>query len=218
MTDPLDIIDLPFGIFQAVCHVIRLADSCCLIDPAAPVNRLPAGLPPVRLILATHGHFDHISAADDWRRSTLAPLGIHANDRACLTDANRNFSAAILRPMTFQAAELDLTDGQILKLDGHHQLEVLHTPGHTAGGICLLLRHAGRPAALFTGDTLFAGSIGRLDLGGDAAAMRLSLRRLRRLAAQPGGMELPVYPGHGPATNLGVELAANPFFQDLADD
>ena len=211
-----DIIAIPGGMFQAVSYLIHLNDACCLIDPAIRPAAVPSGMPPVNRIVATHGHIDHICQADAWRQAFPAPLWIHPDDRDCLIDANRNLSASLLRPMVFQAAEHCLADGEILQLDETHALEVLHTPGHTPGCICLLLLHEGKPAGLFTGDTLFAGSIGRLDfIGGDQAAMTRSMQRLQFLASRAGCADMPVYPGHGPSTSLRRELSNNPYLREL---
>jgi len=211
-----DIRALPFGLFQSVTYLIILEELVCLIDPSAPPDRLPPCLPPVGIILATHGHIDHIDQADRWRRSCPADLAIHAGDRDCLIDAGRNLSSLFGRPQTFLPAGQILQDGQRLALGRTHDLTVCHTPGHTAGSCCFLLSQDSRPIALFSGDTLFAGSIGRLDLGGDEKAMRHSLQKLARLSLEwiPVATEdLPVYPGHGPATALKREIAGNPYFR-----
>lgn len=210
-----EIIGLPYGLFQSVCYLIRLAGQVVLIDPCIQPSRLPADLPPVSLMIATHGHIDHICQADDLRQATGAPLLIHSADQDCLTDADRNLSATFQHATVYQAADECVTDGQILQLDSLHALEILHTPGHSPGCVCLLLLRAGCPVALFSGDTLFAGSIGRLDLAGDPAAMQRSLLRLRLLAQRPGCFDIPVYPGHGPVTTLRRESMDNPYFKDF---
>lgn len=211
------IITLPYGLFQACSYLICLPSACCLIDPTVPPARLPAGIGNIRLIMATHGHIDHICQADVLRRLTRAPLWIHPEDSDCLTSARQNLSAIMQNPAVFEPAEMRYADGQRIKLDDNYSIEVIHTPGHTAGGVCLLLWNQSEPLALFTGDTLFAGSIGRLDLGGDPAAMQQSLIRLCRLGARPEMADLPVYPGHGPATTLRQERLDNPYLQDLPD-
>ena len=211
------IVTLPYGLFQACSYLICLPSVCCLIDPTIPPARLPAGDPEIKLLLATHGHIDHISQADVWRQLTRAPLWIHPDDADCLTSSARNLSAIMQNPVVFEPAEMSYVDGQKIMLDDSCFIEVIHTPGHTAGCVCLLLWSQSRPLALFTGDTLFAGSIGRLDLGGDSKAMQQSLIKLCQLGKLPEMADLPVYPGHGPSTTLRQERLSNPYLQDLPD-
>ncbi len=209
------IITLPFGLYQACCYLILLPSATCLIDPAVPPSRLPAGLPPIQWIMATHGHLDHISQADQLRQHTHSPLWIHPNDAQCLTDANQNLSALFQKPLIHRAAEKRLSDSLVIPLSDGYAITVLHTPGHTSGSVCFLLSKEGEAAALFSGDTLFAGSIGRLDLGGDPSEMEQSLRRLLDLGHRLGKIDLPVYPGHGNKTALLQEILTNPYFQAL---
>ncbi|MEA4888213.1 MAG: MBL fold metallo-hydrolase [Clostridiaceae bacterium] len=212
------IIALPFGLFQATAYLIVLADRTFLIDPAVRPDQLPQDLPPIRRIFATHGHLDHISQADFWRQNHDLTLAIHQADQACFVDPTRNLSALFGHPQIFKPAEELLQHLQVISLDPQNDLVVYHTPGHTPGGCCFLLRENGRPAALFSGDTLFAGAIGRLDLGGNEQDMIASLRILREMAstlALSKGNDLVVYPGHGPETSLMRELTTNPYFQSL---
>jgi glyoxylase-like metal-dependent hydrolase (beta-lactamase superfamily II) len=204
---------LPYGIFAACAYLVQTDDSCCLIDPAVPPSRLPPDITSIRWLFATHGHIDHISQADNLRRHFQAPLLIHPGDADCLVDAQRNYSAHLGITSVYAPAEQLLADGQSFQLAADCELEILHTPGHSAGCVCLLLRENGNPRAIFSGDTLFAGSIGRLDLGGSVAAMRRSLQKIRMLGQQDGWADVPVYPGHGPTTTLRDELRSNPYFQ-----
>jgi len=211
------IIALPYGWMGSNTWLIVCPDQTILIDPSAPVKRLPDGLPSVRLILATHGHLDHINRADAWRDATSAPLAIHPADEGCLTDARQNLSDQISQPFVCRPAEQLLSDGQSLRIDADRRLEVLHTPGHTPGCCCFLLWEFDRAAGLFSGDVLFADSIGRTDLdGGDPSAMERSLLKLRQLGlalSVTRQNDLPVYPGHGRKTGLATEIADNPYFQ-----
>ncbi len=214
-----DIIALPYGLLTAVTYLIVLDGQCVLIDPTAPPDRLPAGLPPVRHILATHGHFDHIAQADAWRDLTGAGLSIHTADSDCLTDAKRNLSLWLGDERVFRPADILFNGQESLRLDSQCRLDVWHTPGHTAGSCCLLLREGGRPVALFSGDTLFAGSVGRTDLGGDARLLQASLRQLVAWCEKNGFTQqddLPVYPGHGTKTGLFQEQQQNPFLRNLS--
>jgi hydroxyacylglutathione hydrolase len=207
-----EIISLPYGYFDACCYVIRLPSSACLIDPAVAPAKLPASLPPVQWIIATHGHFDHISQADSLRRTTNAPLFIHQAEAEYLAQPQLNLSVTMQRSTSLKPADQLLKDQQMIELTDGYRLLVLHTPGHTPGGVCLVLLCESQPQAMFSGDTLFAGSIGRLDLGGSLNDMVGSLDMLKKYGLQLA-CDIPVYPGHGPATTLLEEIRYNPYFR-----
>jgi glyoxylase-like metal-dependent hydrolase (beta-lactamase superfamily II) len=145
----------------------------------------------VKFIVNTHGHMDHTSGNRIVKEATGASTLIHELDAPML--------------MGFNTADKTLHDEETIQA-GKIRLKVLHTPGHTQGSICLLGENA-----VFTGDTLFAGSIGRTDLPESSdKAMRGSIKKLTALSDQ-----LKVYPGHGPATTMGEEKKSNPFLQGL---
>lgn len=196
----------PMGLLGANAYLIESDGKNVLIDPGGYPEECPQPLPVIDYLICTHGHFDHIAGADAFRQKTGAPLLIHLSDAAALTDPDRNASSMVGRPVQFQPADRLLSDGDSIQLDELHDLKVIATPGHTLGGICLLLCDQAAPVALFSGDTLFAGSIGRVDIGGDPDAMSISLKRLLLLPDL-----LPVYPGHGPETTIGAERRSNPF-------
>jgi glyoxylase-like metal-dependent hydrolase (beta-lactamase superfamily II) len=129
-----EIISLPYGYFDACCYLIKLPTATCLIDPAVSPDTLPDGLPPVHWIVATHGHFDHISQADNLRRKTNAPLFIHQAEASYLTQAQLNLSVTMQRSTKLKPAEHLFEDQEVLKLTDGYQLQVLHTPGHTPEG------------------------------------------------------------------------------------
>ena len=144
----------------------------------------------IRYILLTHGHFDHTGGVGELKNITGAPVWIHPLD-ARGTNVQHDG---------------DLSDGQEIRL-GTYSISVIHTPGHSPGGVCF---HA--PGAVFTGDTLFAGSIGRTDFpGGDHDQL------IRGVANKifPLGDDLRVYPGHGPTSTIGRERMYNPFFRSV---
>ncbi len=184
--------------------------EAAVIDPSASADEIVRVLKEEELTLTqiwlTHGHFDHIYAADTLREKTGAPLMIHRKDAHMLTDAYANASAVFFGSGdTYRAADGMLKGGDALRL-GENTVFVRHTPGHTEGSVTLVADRY-----LFTGDTLFENSIGRSDLpGGDGAVLADSLRRL---VSMPG--DYTVYPGHGSQTSLETERKNNPFLQDL---
>ncbi len=156
-------------------------------------------------ILLTHGHWDHIADAAVLQRETGAPIAIHRADAYRLSDPVELRLWQL--PLPFEAVEAAefLEHGQHLSSGTAWELEVRHTPGHTEGGICLV-EH--RRRCLFSGDTLFAGSIGRTDLpGGELQQLLRSIAQ--QLLSLPDDFR--VYPGHGPPTTIGKERRENPF-------
>jgi glyoxylase-like metal-dependent hydrolase (beta-lactamase superfamily II) len=153
------------------------------------------GLQVQRLVL-THGHWDHIMDALFFRRAFQCPIAIHPADAPMLQFPQTELFALPFSIPPFDADE-DLAADAVLTV-GSLSLTVIHTPGHSPGGICL---HEAAQRVLFAGDTLFAGSYGRLDLpGSDPAAMRTSLMRLAALPPDTA-----VYSGHGPSTTIAAE-------------
>jgi len=180
--------------FQSNCYILgcKSTKQGLVIDPGGEVLAITKEITrlglKIRYILLTHFHFDHTGGAKELRSITKAPVWIHALDANGLD----------FRP------DGQLSDGQEIPL-GIFRITVIHTPGHSAGGVCF---HA--PGVVFTGDTLFAGSVGRTDFpGGDHHLLVQGVIQ----KVFPLGDELRVYPGHGPQSTIGRERMANPFFR-----
>jgi len=160
----------------------------------------------VKYILNTHGHVDHISGNAWVKEATKAKILIHQGDVEMLSDPLKNFSIILGEPLVSPQPDLTLKDGDVLRV-GFLEFRVLHTPGHTAGSISLYCRDEKK---VFTGDTLFARSIGRTDLpGASYKALMSSIRE--KLLSLPD--ETVVYPGHGEETTIGIERKWNPFLR-----
>ena len=177
-----------------------------LVDPAdnAPylLEQIKMRGYDMKAILLTHGHFDHIYAVNDLKKSLDVPVYAYVDEAALMGDSWMNRSKAWAEAMTVKP-DILLHDGDELDLAGFH-IRVIHTPGHTAGSCCYYFE---AEKVLIAGDTLFYESYGRTDLdtGSEAAIMR-SLRE--QLFLLPDDVE--VYPGHGDSTTIGHEKKYNP--------
>ena len=199
---------LVLGPLDTNCFIVADDDTgpLIVIDPAWDGDVVVDAIAgrPVAAIVLTHGHFDHIAAAADVVEATKAPLLVHVADEEKIATAAGSGAANFGLDVSAPPADRLLSDGDIVEA-GALALAVMHTPGHTPGSICL---YAEAGAQLFSGDTLFAGSVGRTDFaGGDPRQMQ---RSIARLASLPD--EVAVHPGHGPYTTIGRERRVNPFW------
>ncbi len=194
---------------QANCYVLGCEEprSALVIDPGDDAARIVRVINEdefqLELIVNTHGHVDHIVANEELKAETSAQLCVHSADADMLTDPQKNLSFFVGSPVSSPAADRILAHGDILEV-GKLRLEVIHTPGHSQGSICLL-----GDGCIFTGDLLFAGGIGRYDFPGSSYEKLMdSLKKVMTLDD-----DLVVYPGHGPETTIGSERRTNPFLQ-----
>jgi hydroxyacylglutathione hydrolase len=203
---------IPVGPLGANCILIwdENAKKGIVIDPGDEpeliLDHIKKNSIHIEAIVCTHAHFDHIGAVSDMKKATGADICIHeaeleiynaATDQAALWGYD-------LEPLP--PPDRLLKEGDEVKA-GALSLKVLHTPGHSPGGICLYGH-----GFLITGDTLFAGSIGRTDFyGGNFKEIQFSLRKI---AALPP--ETTIVTGHGPSSTMGEEIKTNPFYQELA--
>ena len=181
--------------------------AAVVIDPGDEEGRILERLSQRRLktvyLLHTHAHLDHIGATDAVRAKTGAIAGLHEDDQALCENLHVQADLFGLPTPPVPPIGLFLRQGDLLSF-GKQAVEVLHTPGHTPGSLSFHIPGFG----LITGDTLFAGSVGRTDLwGGSHATLIDSIRG--KLLSFPD--ETPVYPGHGPKTTIGRERLGNPF-------
>ncbi|MFA5096562.1 MAG: MBL fold metallo-hydrolase [Candidatus Omnitrophota bacterium] len=193
------------GSMEVNCYILAQKENerAVIIDPGAQPRKIRKVLEKHKLapgiVINTHGHFDHIGADNDFN----VPVYVHEQDAAMLKDAMLNMSGLFAVPFTVKAELKILEDNQVLEFGGI-KLKVMHTPGHTRGGISLLLLEPEGKKA-FTGDTLFCRGVGRSDLnGGSPEELSKSIRE--KLFTLPD--ETRIYPGHGPSSTIGAEKIA----------
>lgn len=188
------VVRLVVGPLMVNCYIVGCKETkeAVVIDPGGDVPKIVSELVKkdftVKYILNTHGHWDHTGGNDELGRITGAPLMIHSAD---VGKANVK---------TVRSLE----EGQVIRF-GAYGLRVLHTPGHSPGSVCF-----SGPGAVFSGDTLFAGSIGRTDLPGGSYEDLLEGVREKLFCMED---DTRVYPGHGPPSTIGQERRSNPFFR-----
>lgn len=202
----------PVGPLQCNCTILgdEEAGEAIVIDPGDEIGRIQRRLEEHRLklkqILITHGHIDHVGGALKLKRLTGAPIFMNENDLPLLQAMELQAGWLGIAPPETAPPDGSLTAGERVGLD-RYPAEVLHTPGHTQGSVCL---HFAPLKLLVAGDTLFAGSIGRTDLPGGNFRQIIDSIHGQLLALAE---DTQVLPGHGPATTIGEERETNPFLQ-----
>ena len=199
------------GTFEVNCSILSENGKAWIVDPGQDATRIikllsEKQLTPVAVLL-THAHFDHIGAIPALQQAYPdLKVYVHKNDAKVITHPLNQLPPdypPVAAPKNLVAFETDA------KLDGLADVEILATPGHTPGGVCYYFSSPIPHPLLLSGDTLFAGSVGRTDLpGGDMATLMDSLRKLTALPD-----DTLVVPGHGPFTTIADEKAGNPFLQ-----
>ncbi|MCL1866820.1 MAG: MBL fold metallo-hydrolase [Oscillospiraceae bacterium] len=204
----MKIINLVSGAFQTNTYVLINGDNAAVIDPEGSAERILDSVENRKVtdILLTHGHFDHTSAAESLKKLTAARIHIHEKDAPMLTDPDKAFSS--LFPRMFKPCEADslLKDGDMIKF-GDTDITVMHTPGHSGGSVMYIVHDDSKMGTIFSGDTLFADSVGRVDgWSGNHYEQMESLEKIKSISG-----EYRILPGHGEETTLEKEKKHNPF-------
>jgi hydroxyacylglutathione hydrolase len=202
---------LVVGPLAGNCYILKSGVDLAVIDPGGDAEMILAKVQElggtVRYVIDTHGHVDHIAANREVVEATGAELLIHQLDAGLLRFPDQNLSSLMGMNLSSPAPSRTLKEGDKVVV-GEAELTVLHTPGHTPGGICML----GSEYA-FTGDTLFVDSIGRTDFpGGSDEQMQASLNKLQTVLKK----DTVIYPGHGEPGRFGRALLVNPFLGSIA--
>lgn len=210
----MKITTLPLGGYQTNCYILTNDNkNAIVIDPGAEPEKLIKHLNnnniTVKMIALTHGHFDHVGAVTKLKEATKAPVYIHNADNEMLLNpdlVHPGLTSELNRICGFETATADefFVDGEKYTVDDM-EFEIMHVPGHTKGSTILIFDDA-----MFTGDTIFEGTVGRADLyGGNSSQLRDSAKRVASIEG-----EYTLHSGHGGATTLAREKATNMYMVD----
>ena len=202
---------LMVGLLEVNCYILGDEETkeAVVIDPGGDEDAILAGLKyhglQLKTIIDTHGHFDHVDANQPLKEATSAAIAIHEADAAMLAKPSAEAMFFTGNRLRLSAADILLKEGDVLTF-GNYRLKVLHTPGHTPGGISLVMENS---PLVYVGDLLFQGSIGRTDFPGGSFDDLINAVKTKIF---PLGDHYTVYSGHGPVTTVGQERKYNPFF------
>ncbi|MDR7856423.1 MBL fold metallo-hydrolase [Tissierella sp.] len=206
----MKIIRIPAGIYAANCYII-FSDNIkegIIVDPGGDADEILSYIREndikIKYIILTHGHGDHIGGVAKLKDELKVPVMIHEADRDMLVDGSKNLSSVMAMGSIAIEPDRLIKDGDCIAF-GDLEAKIIHTPGHTQGGICIMVEDN-----IITGDTLFAGSIGRTDLfGGDFDTIIKSIKEKLMNYAD----DVKIHPGHGGASTIGKERISNPFLK-----
>ncbi|EOD00656.1 MBL fold metallo-hydrolase [Caldisalinibacter kiritimatiensis] len=199
---------LPLGVYAANCYIIGCESTRegIIVDPGGDAENIVKTLEEFKIkpkyIILTHGHGDHIGGLPKLKKELSIPVLIHKEDEEMLKDADKNLSSMMSIENIEIVPDKTLKDGDIINI-GEHKAQIIHTPGHTKGSICIKLDDI-----ILSGDTLFAGSIGRTDFPGGSFEEIISSIKNKILVYDD---KVKILPGHGPATTVEYEKNNNPF-------
>lgn len=201
----MEIQTLVTGPAQENCYLVSCGDELLIVDPGAESKKIKSAIDACgktpRAILLTHAHYDHIGALDDLRETYKLNVYASPLEKTWYTTPTLNLSAYTPQPFTTRPADFYFTDDEVTL--GVFHFKVVPTPGHSVGSVSFIF-----DTLAIVGDTLFRESIGRTDFPtGDLDILRASINE--QLLTLPD--DLPLYPGHGPATTAGFERAHNPY-------
>lgn len=198
---------MPLGCYSANCYILTCKDTkeTIVVDPGGDSKKAikvieEEGLK-LKYIVLTHGHADHIGGVLELKNTYDVPILIHENDEELIADSSKNLSDLLPMEKTEFNSSENLKDGDIIEF-GKLKIEVIHTPGHTQGCICLKIDNH-----IITGDTLFKESVGRTDLYGSSGDIIDSIKNKLLTYSD----DVIVYPGHGENSTIGYERENNPY-------
>ena len=206
----MEVISLPLGPLASNMFIVRNDGDFFIVDPSVPVDVCTSrvtdfDIARVKAVFITHAHFDHVFCVTEWKSVCQCPFYLRTEERRLLNDGELNCSYMVGCDRSFGVDTVDVSE--IPGSFGSLKVSTIHTPGHTSGSVCYCFDD-GNGLTVFTGDTVFAGSVGRTDFPtGNISEMMESVDVIKKLPP-----DTPLYPGHGPSTTVAEECESNPYF------